>query len=349
VTVVPPGDGLVLRRADASEDAAIRRLNDAAFPDNPKTRADIVRWQWWDNPFGETLVWVWEDDGEVIAQYVAFCMPGLIGGRPCTLTNGVDAAVDPRYQGRGLFKPLSRALYDDCVAHDSPLLAYVSNPIAVRGISGAGWQEVARLRVLVLPLDDGWLGRRFHLPRPLAAAARHTAFRQRSAGGLRAAVVDAPPDDIDTLWAAVAPRIPNGVARHGEWWRWRYAGHPDQPYRYLEVRRGGRLEAAAVTLPREDFGGRFHYVLELLATDDAAARAIVAAVANGEVGPADGVALTAVPGSEHERTALAAGFRRLPVRLEPKPLHFGVVPHPTLAPAPASLQWSTSWGDLDHI
>jgi predicted N-acetyltransferase YhbS len=339
---------LVLRRADASEDAALRRLNAAAFPDNPKTRADIVRWQWWDNPFGETLAWVWDDGGEVVAQYIAYCMPGVIGGRPCTLTNGVDAAVDPRYQGQRLFNPLSRALYDDCNDHGWPLLAYVSNPIAVRGISGAGWQEVARLRVLVVPTDDAWLARRFHVPRAVAAVARGIAFRGRSSA-VRATVVPAPPDDIDALWAEVAPRIPNGVARDGRWWRWRYEGHPDRPYRFLEVRVAGKLRAAAVTLPRDDFGGRFLYLLELLAAYDDAARAILAALSGGEVGAADGVAMTAVAGSEHERAGLAAGFRRLPVRLEPKPLHFGVVPHPTIAPAPTSLRWSTSWGDLDHL
>ncbi len=341
--------GLVLRRADVRDDVALRRLNAAAFPDNPKTRADIVRWQWWDNPFGETLVWVWDDGGEVIAQYIAYCMPGVIGGRSCTLSNGVDAAVDPGYQGRRLFTPLSRALYDDSNAHGRPLFAYASNPIAMRGVSVAGWVDVARMRVLVLPIDDGWLARRFHVPRPLAAAARRTAFHRRPVGGLRAVVVAQPPDDIDALWAEVAPRIHNGVARHGDWWRWRYAAHPDQPYRYLEVRAAGKLRAAAVTLPRDDFGGRFHYVLELLAADDGAARAILVAIAGGEVGAADGAAMTAITGSEHERAGVAAGFRRLPPRLEPKPMHFGVVPHPDLVPAPASLRWSTSWGDLDHL
>ena len=76
---------------------------------------------------------------------------------------------------------------------------------------------------------------------------------------------------------------------------------------------------------------------------------MVGAVAEGAVGEADGIACTAVPGSWLSRLARSAGLVRLPSRVLPRPVYFGVVPHPTIVPSPATVPWSTARGDLDHI
>jgi hypothetical protein len=341
---------LVLRRAGRDEDAALRALNAAAFDHNPKARAEITAWQWWDNPFGEPLVWVWDDDGVPVAQYIGYCVPGVLRGRPQTFTIGVDAAVAPTHQGRRLFTPLSEALYADAVAQDMPLMAY-PNELSYRGIARAGWAEVARLRVHVQPIDDAWLAHRFHVSKVAASALRKVGFRRRrTAAGLVATAVAGVPDDIDELWSAVAPTVANGIARDAAWWRWRYEGHPDHPYAYLAVRDGGgRLVAAVAARIRDDLGGRMLCLLELLAADEDGARAAVNALVDGALGPADGAALTANGGTRLDALAGRCGFRRLPPRLEPLPIRFGLVPHPSLVPDPTALPWSTSWGDLDHI
>jgi GNAT superfamily N-acetyltransferase len=341
-------EDLRLRTAGPDEDAALRHLNDLAFPDNPKARAAITAWQWWDNPFGDTLAWVWDDDGRIVGQYVAFFAPGLLHGWPVRFTLGVDAAIDPEYQGRQLFTPLARALYDDCNRHDAPLMAY-PNDQSVRGIARAGWVQVAQQRVRVSATDPAWLARRFHVPTVAARVARAVVFRSSSPAGLAASAGAEPPEDLDELWASVSADHPNGIARTLAWWRWRYLAHPEQDYAYLTVRDGDRLVGAAVARVREEFGGRFLCVLELLALDERAAKAVVGALVDGALGPADGVALTAVPGSRTDHLAAAGGLRALPARLYPKPVYFGVVAHPTLLPDPTALSWSTAWGDLDHI
>lgn len=340
---------LHLRPAGPDDDDAMRALNAAAFDANPKTRAEITRWQWWDNPFGPTLAWVWDDDGEIVAQYVAYCLPGRLQGRPATFSLGVDAAIAPSHQGRRLFTPLAEALYADATARDLPLIAY-PNEQSVRGIARAGWREVAALDLHLLVVDDAWLATKLHLPRAAGSVLRRAAFRPaRATRGMTVDVLSEPPEGIDDLWTKVADPDGSGVDRHAAWWHWRYAQHPDRPYQFIAVGSAGGLRAAAAVRTRTDLGGRFHCLLDLLADDPASAAAIVAAVAGGALGPADGVALTAMPGSSLARLAGRAGMRRPPRRLLPRPIHFGVVPHPRLVPDPVALTWSTSWGDLDHI
>jgi hypothetical protein len=340
---------MILREATEADDAGMRAVIEAAFPDNPKRRAEITAWQYWGNPFGPSCARVWDDDGRIVATYTAYPMPAVLGGQPALAGNGVDAAVDPGYQGRGLFEPLARALYaGSAEAGMAVTLCFINNPLAIRGTTKAGWLEVGRLAVWVLAVDDAWLGHRAHVPAAVAGLGRRLVWRLGR--GPAADAGDEVPAGLDDLWAR-SGAVTTGVRRSQAWWDWRYGAHPDRPYRYLSVRRGAALAGAAVTTVREGFGGRFVYLLELLADDAPAAQALGRAAAThaASVGAA-GVAVMGLPGTRLEARARQAGFRRLPARLDPKPTSFGAVPNDGKTWAHlGSLPWSVSWGDLDHL
>lgn len=332
-----------LRAATEDDDAAIRGVIASAFPDNPKQRAEITAWQYWANPFGRTCVWVWDDDGRLAATYANFPMPALLAGEHRLAGNGVDAAVDPAYQGQGLFQPLARALYEGSRAHDIAVtLCFINNPLAIRGTTKAGWLEVGRLGVWVLPVDDAWLAHRIHAPKVVAHLVRAAGWRLPK--GPEADRDTAVPTHIDELWN-LAGGVTTGVVRAQAWWDWRYGGHPDRPYTFFSTPHG-----AAVATVKEAFGGKFVYLLELLAEDGIAARALArAARTYAQSIGATGVALLGLPHTRIAARARAAGFRQVPARMDPKPTSFGAVPNDPAYAHLASLAWSVSWGDLDHL
>lgn len=338
---------LILRHAGRDEDGAIRAVLADAFPDNPKARPEMTAWQYWDNPFGESRTWVYEDDGRVVAVYTGVPVPVMLGGHRRMAALGIDAAVAPSHQGRRLFTPLSRALYDDLGRHGMAYTLAYPSTASYKGITRAGWRELARLRVNVLALSDVWVAERFGVPVLASRLGRKAVFRLgRSGGAQRYPRV---PEGLDGLWERqCAHAHESGVIRDDAWWRWRYAANPDDCYHYYQTTRQGILTGAAVTKTVEAFGGRFAYVLELLVADVDTARGLVSAIASGESG-ADGVAIITLAGSSMDRMALAGGFRRLPRRLEPRPQYFGAVPNSDSAPDPTVLVWSVAWGDLDHL
>ena len=336
-------------RAATRDDAGdIRALLGGAFSGNPKARPEIMDWQYWDNPFGEARAWVAEADGRVVAHYAGIRLPGVLEGRAATLAMGVDAATDPEWRGLGLFEQLARAVYLDCGQAGMPVTYCLPNPNSLRGFQKAGGRDVGRARVRVASLDDAWLAARMRVRRPAAAVVARLAFRlpRRPDGG----IVDAPPEGLDALWISVASRWPFGVARGAEWWRWRYSLRPDRPYVFAEARRAGRLVGAAAAMVRDDLGGRFLCLLELLAEDARAARDVVGAlVAQADILGTVAVAATTLPGTWHDRMARAAGLRPLPRRLEPQPMHVGLADNAGTMPAGALRGWSLCWGDLDHL
>jgi GNAT superfamily N-acetyltransferase len=338
---------LHLRPADEDEDDAIAECIGASFPSNAKADPGVLRWQYRDNPFGPTRRWVWDDGGRIVAHYSAFAMAGLLDGEPALIANAVDAAVLPDYQGRRLFTPLARALYDDCAAHGMPVaVCFATNEVALRGVSRAGFHEIGRLRAMVTAFDDRWLASRFHVPAPLVRPARSIVFgTARSADTTEE--VAASPGDLDDLWARVGGAVQFGVRRDAAWWRWRYDASPIA-YRLLTVRRGGILVGATAVRVLERFGGRFAYLLELLAADRAAGRALVAGVR--ERFPEAVGALTLVSeGSTLQAMAASAGLRALPRRLEPHAARFGAVDADHQHASATTGAWHIGWGDLDHV
>ena len=338
----------ILREARPEDEAGIDACLAESFPDNPKARQEIRHWQY-HNPFGSLCAWVYEDAGRIVGHYANYPVPCLLDGVASVAGVAVDAAVSPDYQGRRMMRPLNEALYADSVDKGMLVsLAYPSNPIAVKGIRSAGWLEVARLRTLVLAVDDGWLAKRFHVPRPVAAAVRAVGFRTgRGAAGEE---VDSPPEGLDSLWASTLKtgEVRNGIIRDAAWWRWRYADSPMSTYRYFEARRGSELTGAAAVVVREDFGGRFAYLLELHAVDGDSGRRVLRAVVEN-VRDISGVATVAVDRGPLHRLATAAGLRTLPQRLEPKGLWFGFVDNDATMAHLTGQPWAIQWGDLDHL
>jgi predicted N-acetyltransferase YhbS len=337
----------VVRPADPDDTPALTALLAEVFPANPKADPAVYAWNWWDHPLGPSAVVVAEAAGRVVGHAAVYAAPGRLGGVPVRLAHGGDAAVHPDHRGQGLFTTLARARAEAAAGLGAAATMVLPNPGAVGANVRAGLQVVGRVPAWVRPLDDGWVAARLHLPRAMARAAARTAFgRMADAGDAEAAL--APPEDLDDLWARVASvRDANGLDRDGAWWRWRYSLRPGADYRFTVLRRAGHLVACAAVADRPALGTTFRYVFDLLATEAADARAVVAAaLADAASDGAAGAVMLGMPGTWPATLAAACGFRRVPRRLEPRPMTLGIAGAP---PGAAAQRWAVSWGDHDHV
>lgn len=336
------------RAAGPADDAGIRALLAANFPDNVKARPEFTRWQYWDNPFGRTVSWVAEANRKIVAHWAAVPVPLRLAGRLARGAKGVDIATDPDFRGQGLFTGVGERMLADCADHGIQALLSHPNPDAAHGAERAGAVLVSRISVYVRPLDSGWLAERLRVPAPAGRLLARAAFSLGA--GDQGEITKAPPDGLDALWALAGASVSNGVQRDAAWWRWRYVDRPERPYRFAVTRSGGRLTGVAAVTVAERFGGRFGLVLEYLAVNDTAARGLTRTL--GEAAASDGamgLALATIPGSPLAQLATGAGFRKLPRRLEPRPLRFMVVDPMGDTAALAARDWAMAWGDLDHL
>jgi predicted N-acetyltransferase YhbS len=338
----------VLREATEADIPAICEMFRRTFPDNAKGDEAILRWQYWENPYGPPVAWVWSDGPKIVGHYTCIRYAAKVDGLPAQVGMGIDASVDPDYQGRRLFNPLATKLYEETGKHGMPYTLGYPNENSVRGLARAGWQELGLLRTHLLMLDAAWYAKRVGVPRVFMSAARFALRARKPRGFYVTSETPAPDADINELWDALEPAVLNGVIRDSTWFNWRYVQRPSAAYRFFSARRDGHLVGVAVTTQREQRGGMFTYLLEFLAVDDDAARSLVQLVARS-AGRSVGLVLATLPGTSTSRLAIAAGLRLVPARFEEKALHFGVVDNDGSHGDLTHTQWTLGWGDLDHI
>jgi GNAT superfamily N-acetyltransferase len=336
---VEPGS-VTVRPFAATDEHAVLSLLGAAFGRWPRgidgiAAQEFFGWKHRASPFGPSTLLVAELDDE-LAGFLAL-MPWRLrfGGDVRQTIRGVDLAVDPAHQRRGVSMALiaaTRATYSAEVA-----LGW-SNPNerSRGGVLKSGRRQVSRLPRFVGPGAPTW-----GAIRRLVVHGGIGDFRDQSGGDESAALLA---DDGLLERALAGPgsrRESIATARDPEFLRWRYGRLAG--YRAIAVQgRGGRSGLAIFRLQRH---GRFcvAQICELLieAGDDARlARKLVREVRRASA--ADLV--TCVIASS--RTAALCALVRVPgkVTVAANPLRADLRPDPTLAGS-----WALSLGDLELI
>jgi GNAT superfamily N-acetyltransferase len=300
------------------------------FNGNAKTDPAVMRWQYWDNPFGGCVGMVIEDGGRIISHSTAFCVDAQMRGERTKITIGADGATDERFRRRGL----SVRLWIGMIAE-----LRKEGVVATFGFPGRHTANPRTLLNLAPPIPVRLFAR------PLRGVLRPAARSLRREGEGDGREIDVVPSDIDSLWERVSPSLPFSVVKNRTWWTWRFDRHPQRPYRLFEVREDGNLTAVAATRERTSRGRAVECIVELLAVDDGAARTVVGAVARAT--GANGLAFKAPVHAPQARWARAGGLRLVPRRLEPDAMNLlaQFYDKPSLVNEP----WSVTWADTDYI
>jgi GNAT superfamily N-acetyltransferase len=108
-----------LRKYRDGDEQAIFELLSVAF--GGRRSLEYWRWKYKKNPAGSPIVWVAEHDEKIIGHYGIIPVRMKIGNMYMTASFACDAAVHPKYQGRGIFSSIVNRCYLDASENDLPL------------------------------------------------------------------------------------------------------------------------------------------------------------------------------------------------------------------------------------
>lgn len=206
-------------RTAAREDLpAILELMREALGDGMPRDPVFFRWKHWDNPFGESLVLVAEDDEGLVGLRAMMRWTFRQGDQLVHAVRPVDTATHPRFRRRGLFTRLTRQLLEELAAHGVDLVFNTPNDKSRPGYLKMGWESVGVLPVWVRP-----------------------AGRFAVRAGVR-------PTGAVALTSPMDARL--HTLRDQDYLQWRYVDAPSLPY---EVVGDGQ---AGVVVRERDRGGR---------------------------------------------------------------------------------------------
>jgi hypothetical protein len=358
-----PGDEFELRRYRPGDEAAIIALFEATFGRTMGTSESFAHWRWefLENPARRQEILLAFSGDTLAAQYAVLPTRLQVGDREHDAALSLDTATAAAFRGRGLFPRLARQLYREAADAGSVAVFGFPNvnsaPILFHKL---GWTELAPFPLLVKPLEGAaseWLQRRGaagRLVAPLAEIAL-AATRRRvptQPGNLALDEVRSFPSDTDALWERARRGKRICVVRSRAYLDWRYANHPDRPYRIYTLREGGGLVGILVTRRQDRSGFRSGFLLDLLCDENRPeVAAVLVGAAENQLRGEGAHLLTALmyPGTVAHAALARAGFRSVPARLLPQEIHFGVCTLTKDLSLTDPRHWYLTWGDSDVI
>ena len=298
--------------------------------------AAAFRWKHLDSPFGQSVMVVAEDGGELVGFEALLRWPFGSGAGTVQTMRGVDLAVAGTHRGQGVAKALIGAATEE-IAGTAQLVFSNPNTASDPLLVKQGRRPVGPFEVLVRPR------------RPLRMLRARRAQRRPDPPRLdRAEPAAAALADDGQLAQLLARRsAPDGrlaTALDPRYLRWRYGEVGD--YSAVALRGDGGLDGLALfrLVPR---AATWAVALcELLAAGDDPRRLRELLGRVRTAAPADFAVCHFPPASPARRAAQRGGFVRLPrgQRLMVNPLHDDLAPDPTV-----TASWALSYGDLELL
>jgi GNAT superfamily N-acetyltransferase len=293
------------------------------------------RWEFEENPFrvaGVPASWVLERGGRIVGNYGLVPVPFSIDGEIATCFNGIDFAVAPEEQGKGLGHRIIERHMDPALC-PFPFLTGPTPPVAHLVASHGG--------IVIRSADEPCIWRLGLANAPGVPP---------PSGEVGLDEIDRFDARFDALFARVSRRHRVIGVRDRRYLDWRYRDYPfGRPRIAAATRRGGDL--AGFFVLQHDQGKNIGYLLELFADPDDrdATPALIAGAAGAarEGGFAEIYALNRVEAVQ--RDFAAAGF----VRVEGQASELACRLPRTRAGRPpiaaADVYWSPGDGDLLYV
>lgn len=187
------------------------------------------RWMYAENPAGDAIVHSARLGERLVASFALAPKTFVIDGERVVVGKTMDMFTDPEWQGRGLMRTCTDAVFEEAGAALIPGW-YVTPSVNSYPIFTGRWRyrEEFSLIYRLRPIVPRLWGRRLRLP---------PGFTVEEVGRFD--------DSADELWEEVSRDYRVAQVRDAAYLNWRYVANPDH-YALLALRRRGRLVGIAV-------------------------------------------------------------------------------------------------------
>lgn len=327
---------------------------------------DWWRWRYLRSPTADAVIMVAESRGRIVGQYALVPLRMKVGNEECLGSLSLDTMVHPDFRGVGMFTKLAEGAYAAAVGRGIRFVYGFPNANSHHGfVAKLGWRDLQDgIPLWARPLNiPSIIRKRFGGSERMAALAGWPVrmamgifYRPRKATG-RCAVREIRRFDerFDALWKEASGRYNIALIRDREYLERRYSDRPGAPYIVLAAEEGEKLLGCAVLHCMPRFGLQIGFVMELMVTPGRAevARDLIGeAFARFRAEGADIAGALMPPGHAEARFLRQMGFIRVPKRMLPQDMFWGVRDlsfggESPLVTDPAN--WYISWGDHDSV
>ncbi|MGB7842644.1 MAG: GNAT family N-acetyltransferase, partial [Salinimicrobium sp.] len=145
---------MTIREANHNDIPQILKVLKASLGEtSSKKTEEVWRYKHVDNPFGESLVLVAEENKEIVGVRAFMRWQWQRGDQIYSTFRAVDTATHPDHQGKGIFKKLTLKALEIGKERGDHFVFNTPNDQSKPGYLKMGWEEVDKLKITLRPLN----------------------------------------------------------------------------------------------------------------------------------------------------------------------------------------------------
>lgn len=268
-----------IREYREGDEEGIFELWRSVHPDNQVSRSEWMKYWTWlyrQNPAGEALIQVAEDNGKIICHHAIIPVRLKIGSEQVLGSWGVDAMTHPQYRRRGIWEEVIKEIWARAAAKGIDITPGFPNRYSLPGLTGKlQWFKISTTTIALRPVN--WkktisvkVRNRFILGVLSFCASIVSGIsgisKRRIAGveGISIKTVTSFDERFSGLWDSVSQQYPIMTVRTPDYLNWRYS-RPDAGYRITAAVEGEEIKGYVVLRNQKLNGIAVSYIVDLIA------------------------------------------------------------------------------------
>jgi len=313
-------------------------------------------WQYFDNPVKSSVVKIAYDNNKerTAGIYAISCLKFKIGSDIVVASQSMDTITDINYRGQGLFVDLAVEVYNNAVKSNIKLVYGFPNGKSVHGfIKHLNWRLLDPVPFLIKPLRSKYFLRKNSLlnllPNIVLPIIKRHSTKYKIFEKLEV------PDDANKIWQEFSKSINVSIVRDKEYLLWRYINKPNENYRIAHCYDDNNNYLGYIIYSiKNKHDGIIGYIMELIYDPnypDVAKDLLRYASNDLAKNKADCILAWSLEHSPNFKTFRKQFFFKMPARLRPIELHFGVLSLDTQIESIISdrKNWYLSYSDSDTV
>lgn len=242
--------------------------------DRPVTLNDWI-WKYKDNPAGNPIISVAEDEGRIVGFYGVIPFVFEVGEKRMVFYQVTDSAVHPQYRRGKVFSAMARMVIRATLQKDSGCNNAIMYGFPTKGVSSfgrrfLGYMPIGGISKFQRPLKADFLRKFvknryiFKLIKPAASLAIFSldVFTKMPKRELVFEKIVFFPKEIDYFWDRISFQNKISIVRDSAFLNWRYVKKPAKDYEIFFIRKKGDLSGYVVLKCDKGDGIIVDFVLE---------------------------------------------------------------------------------------
>lgn len=296
---------------------------------SPKS-SDKIYWQFFNNTEKKSFVQIAIDEGSnnrTAAIYAISCVRFKVNNESVLASQSLDTITDINYRGKGLFVSLAKEVYDLAEKSGTKIVYGFPNGNSIHGFEKKlEWKVLDPLPFLIKPLNTQYFTNK---SKKLSWIPNIQIAKKSKINKLVVLkTANTFPIEVNDIWTKFSKDIQVSVIRDKVYLDWRYLEKPFENYQIIHAyTQDGIYVGYIVYCLKEKHGGNVAYIMEYIFDpqyNDLASNLLKYATNDLINKKADCILSWCFEHSFNFKNYRKVGFYKLPEKLRPIELHFGV-------------------------